>query len=313
VSWLQILSLMTAATVVNATFEPGPPVPVEDAEVLQLDKERYQRLTVPVTIQGKGPYRFMIDTGAEATVVSTDLAALLITSDRRPAIIVGMASRVATESISIEDFNLGSRSFYIATAALIDGSNLGQADGILGLDSLQDQRILLDFHKDEMSVADAQELGGNRGFEIVVKARRRLGQLIIARASLDGIDTTVIIDTGAQASIGNPALLERLRRNRNLGETELTDINGHKLSGTVRVAGELNVGRMSLRNFPVLFVDSPPFHSLGLSDTPSLILGMKELRLFRRVAIDFKSRQILFDLPRGTYGFDSMYGRRLGV
>lgn len=312
-SWLHVLSAMAAATATTATVEPEPPVVPDEAEILAMEKERYQRLTVPVTIQGKGPYRFMIDTGAEATVISTALADTLQPTTRKPATIVGMASRVQTETVDITDFNLGSRTFYIQTAPLVDAAQLGEADGVLGLDSLQDQRVLLDFHKKELAVADAKELGGNRGFEIIVKARRRLGQLIITNALLDGIDTTVIVDTGAQASVGNPALLQRLRRGRLLGESELTDINGFQLSGPVRVARDLTMGRVRLSSFPVLFVDSPPFHALGLTEEPALILGMQELRLFRRVAIDFKSRQILFDLPRGTYGFDSMHGRRFGV
>ena len=164
-----------------------------------------------------------------------------------------------------------------------------------------------------MTVADAEQLGGNRGFEIVVKARRRLGQLIITNAMLDGVETAVIVDTGAQSSIGNPALLERLRRTRHLGETELTDINGHQLSGPVRLAENLTIDRVQLNDFAVLFADCPPFHALGLADEPALILGMSELRAFRRVAIDFQSRRILFDLPRGVREFDSIYGRRLGV
>jgi hypothetical protein len=73
------------------------------------------------------------------------------------------------------------------------------------------------------------------------------------------------------------------------------------------------MGRVQLRNIPVLFADAPPFRVLGLSDKPALILGMEELRLFRRVAIDFKRRQILFDLPRGTMLFDRLVGTRLGT
>jgi hypothetical protein len=70
---------------------------------------------------------------------------------------------------------------------------------------------------------------------------------------------------------------------------------------------------MQLNNVPVLFADAPPFHVLGLADKPALILGMEELRLFRRVAIDFKSREVLFDLPRGVTPFDSIIGARIGA
>lgn len=317
-SWLHLLSALAAAaaaapTGTTSTIEPGRPVVPEDAEILELERERYERLTLPVTIQGKGPYRFMIDTGSEATVVSTALADVLQIYQRQPATLVGMASRVPIETVDIAEFMLGSRSLYIRTAPLVAAEHLGEIDGILGLDSLQDQRVLLDFENKVLAVADAEDLGGDSGFEIVVKARERLGQLIITRARLDGVETIVVIDTGAQGSVGNLQLFDRLRRSRDLGESRLTDVSGHQLSGPMRVAKELNLGRMRLRNFPVLFLDAPPFQALNLADKPALILGMSELRAFRRVAIDFKKRQVLFDLPRDVYGPDSIYASRIGV
>ena len=278
---------------------PAPPQPPDDpsVEILQIERERHNRMTVPVTIQGQGPFDFLIDTGAQATVLSRTLADELQLHDRDTATLVGMASTQQVETTPIEEFTLGSRSFYIRQAPVVEGANIGGADGILGLDSLQGQRVLLDFHKREIAVADAEELGGNRGYEIVVKARERLGQLIITKARLDGISVDVIVDTGAEGSVGNMALLERLRRAREFGEFEMTDINGFTLGGIVRLARELELGRASVQNFPIMFADSRPFHTLGLRDKPALILGMSELKLFRRVAIDFKTRRVLFDLP----------------
>ena len=187
--------------------------------------------------------------------------------------------------------------FYIRSAPVVETAHIGGADGILGLDSLQDQRVLLDFVRQEITVADAEDLGGNRGYEIVVRARERLGQLIITQARLDGIRVAVVVDSGAQGSIGNPELLRRFRGSRNIGETELTDINGAKMSGAVKLGSELQIDRARLNNIPIMFADSPTFAALGLDDEPALILGMEELKLFRRVAIDFKTRRVLFDLP----------------
>jgi predicted aspartyl protease len=252
---------------------------------------------VPVTIGGEGPFRFMLDTGAQATVVSRALADRLALNDRSPAILVGMASRMPVETTPIYDVGLGSRTFYIRSAPVVETANIGGADGILGLDSLQNQRVLFDFVKQEITVADAEDLGGNRGYEIVVRARERLGQLIITEAELDGIRIWVVVDSGAQGSVGNPMLLERFRRKRELGMAEMTDINGATMSGMTKVSRELIVGRARLENVPILFADSPTFHSLGLSDRPALILGMSELKLFRRVAIDFRTRRVLFDVP----------------
>jgi len=274
---------------------------VPENEIIDLELERFRRMTVPVTIGGEGPFRFMIDTGAQATVLSRDLADRLQLNDRETATLVGMASSRQVETTAIADFALGSRNFYIRSAPVVEGAHIGDADGILGLDSLQNQRVLLDFAKDQITVADAEDLGGNRGYEIVVRARNKLGQLIITQAKLDGVKVAVIVDTGAQGSVGNLALLERLRHTREIGEVKLTDVNGVQLSGPVRVARQLTVGRASVQNFPVMFADSPPFRGLGLDDEPALILGMAELKLFRRVAIDFKSRQVLFDMPPSAW------------
>lgn len=298
---------LAGATSLTGAAAQAPQPADEAAEVLAIDRERYERMTVPVMIQGQGPFDFMIDTGAQATVLSRALADRLMLHDRDTATLVGMASVRTVETTPIEDFNLGSRNFYIRQAPVVEGEHIGDADGILGLDSLQNQRVLLDFARREIAVADAAQLGGNRGYEIVVKARERLGQLIITTARLDGVDVQVIVDTGAQGSVGNLALLERLRRNKELAAVEMTDVNGITLAGVVRVARELELGRANVQNFPILFADSRPFHALGLADRPALILGMSELKLFRRVAIDFKTRRVLFDLP-ARVAFESRFG-----
>ena len=309
-SWYYYLAALAAGA--TATIEPGEPTPPSEAEIVKMQQERFERMTVPVTIKGEGPFRFMIDTGAEATVLSLHLADRLELTERRPATLIGMASRRAIQTTEIPEFGIGRRTLTILTAPLVESGNIGGADGILGLDGLQGQRVLLDFVKLRMLVADAEELGGNRGYDIIVRARQSLGQLIIANAMVNDVKTAVIIDTGAQASVGNMALLDRLRRSRAKGENTMTDINGEDLTGQVRVCETLRIGEMNLTDIPVLFVDTPPFEALGFADRPALVLGMNELKLFRRVAIDFNKRQVLFDLPRGVRRQDAIMGAIIG-
>lgn len=294
-TWQVIAAGLAVASGVVVTSNTTPAdVQVDSVAVLS---EPSLRMTVPVTIGGKGPFRFLIDTGAQATVLSIDLAQRLELFDRRSAMLVGAASRRLVETAAVDGIVLGSRNFNVATAPLVTGEYIGGADGILGLDSLQNQRVLLDFKKKTMQVADAKDLGGNRGYEIIVRAQRKLGQLIITRARLDGVGVSVIIDTGAEGSIGNPALLDKLRRMREQGTGEMTDVNGASLSGSIRVARKLSIDLVQIQNLSILFADSPTFHALGLANEPTLILGMEQLRLFNRVAIDFATSRVLFDVP----------------
>jgi predicted aspartyl protease len=304
-SWLHILPLLAASAATVASSEaPVPAGAPDNAELIKLQQERYTRVTVPVKIKGQGPFRFMVDTGAQATVVSSALADKLGLTERSAGTVIGMASRAAVQVTEIPQLGLGSREFFIRSAPILEAANIGGADGILGLDSLQDQRVLIDFEKQRIFVADAKQLGGDRGFEIVVKARRKLGQLIITGARLNGIDVDVIVDTGSQSSIGNMALFQRMSRTRGLGDNTLTDVNGIDLTSPVRIVHHLEIKNLNVDYIPIMFADAPPFKALGLDREPALILGVEQLKLFRRVAIDFPKQRILFDLPRGSSNRD---------
>lgn len=303
--WLAVASaaLVTAATTANLAQDTagGAPAPVApgNIDVLKTTAEEFNRVTVPVTVEGQGPYRFMIDTGAQATVLSRELADQIGVADRKTATLVGMSSRAQTEVAPVMELGLGSRLFYIETVPLVAQDNIGSADGILGIDSLQEQRVLLDFKARTFSVADAGTLGGDKGYDIIVRARRVLGQLVITDAELDGVKVAVIVGTGAQGSVGNLALQEKLR-GRPLDDAHMTDINGDMQTSSVKLAKSISIGRVNVNNIAVAFVDSPTFKELGLDDKPAMVLGMNELRLFKRVAIDFKERKVLFDLPPST-------------
>ena len=202
--------------------------------------------------------------------------------------------------MEVDQIDLGRRSFYGIIAPLLEGVDIG-ADGIIGLDSLQDQRVLLDFRQKLVAIGDAKTLGGNRGYDIVVVARRRSGQLIMTNAQIDGVDTDVVIDTGAETSIGNRALQRALSRGRATEQTTLTSVTGQQIIADIGFARELKLGAMTMRNVQIAYADAPPFVALDLARKPAILLGMRDLRSFARVAIDFSTRKILFDLPTAAF------------
>ena len=276
-------------------------------DIVSITPDLQARMTVPVHIgidsaqtgsKQAGPYRFMIDTGAERTILSRDLARQLGLASAGQALLVGVAGTQGGGLVEVGGVSLGRRSFYGLAAPLLDGGWIG-ADGIIGLDSLQDQRVLLDFDKKVMAIGDARQLGGNSGFEITVQARRRSGQLIMTNAMVDGVRTDIIIDTGSDTSIGNPALQRALARRHAQEQTSLISVTGQTISADVGLARTLVLGGLTMSNTPLVFADAPPFKALKLDKRPAMLLGMDQLRLFRRVAIDFSSRSILFDMPRG--------------
>jgi len=289
------------------------PAPLQtEADLVESQVDRYERMTVPVTIEGEGPFYFMIDTGSQATAVTRGLTEKLELTPIGSATVVGMGSSRAAQLFQLDGLEFAQRVLYNIEAPMLEARNVG-ADGILGLDSLQDLRVLIDFRNDTIAVNDAELLGGNRGYEIVVRARHRLGRLIITSANIDGVKTAIVLDTGAQSSFGNSKLKRRLRA-RKLQEVSSTDVHGQTIIGNLHKVRSLKIQQLNIENISVTFADSPAFAALGLGNRPALILGMRDLRLFDRVAIDFASRKVLFDVPSGRRGRSRMSpGRIPGV
>jgi predicted aspartyl protease len=279
--------------------EPGDRISPE-GEIVDLDEDRAKRMTVPVSIEGKGPFSFVIDTGAERTVISRRIADWLALEGEEPARLMSIAGTSMVDMVYVPRLTLGEKSYDGLISPVLAARHIG-ADGMLGLDGLQDQRILFDFIANQIVIEDADQVRNRpKSREIVVTAKRQSGQLIFADATISGIEVNVIIDTGAQISIGNMALRKRLlRRAKELGdESLLIAVTGETLGVKFGRAREFRIGRARFASLLVAFADAPPFERLGLSDKPALLMGMDVLRKFDQVAIDFPKRKIHFLTPR---------------
>lgn len=296
------LSLGLAMLIANPLILGVTPTPLtaSDAaaqDAVQAEADLHLRMTIEVSIHGMGPYRFVVDTGSQRTVVSTTLAGELGLAPGPQVRVMGMAGAVHVGTAQVDSIDVGPRSFYDLTVPLLESRNIG-ADGILGTDSLQHHRVLLDFTLNTIRIVDPKAPGGSRDFEIVVHARKKSGRLILTNARVDGVRTDVVIDTGASGTVGNRALQNALSR-KFRGQSNITatlnSVTGHALPVDLVVAKKLELGGIGLANVLIAYADAPVFTELKLANRPAIFLGMRELRAFKRVAIDFSTRKILFD------------------
>ncbi|MFT5329751.1 MAG: putative aspartyl protease [Parasphingorhabdus sp.] len=270
-----------------------------DAEQIAIEKDRLERMTVSVRIDQGGPYAFIIDTASQRTILSKEIAGALALDIEDEVTIVALAGSTVVQTVFVPSLTLGKRSYDGLISPTFRSANIG-ADGVLGLDSLQGQRILFDFLARNISIEDTSEpLKARSHREIVVTARRRSGQLIFTNATIAGVRTSVIIDTGGELSIGNKALQRRLRlKSSAMVQTNLVDVTGRSVQADYGIAEELLIGRARFGIIPIAFADIAPFKALKLDKSPALFLGMDALRKFDRVAIDFANRKIYFLIPK---------------
>ena len=287
----------------QAPPSPLPPGDADDSETFDWTVNRTDRMTVPISIGASGPYRFIVDTGSERTVVSRELAQRLQLGSGPNVILHSMAdvSRVRTALVPI--LRVGRRTVSNIEAPVLSQHTLG-ADGLLGVDSLASQRVDLDFRNNRMTVHPSRRhatpaLSRADRDTIVVTAQSRFGRLILVDASIEGERVWVIMDTGAQVSIGNEALRRRLERRNRLGlvsPLQIFSVTGASMMVDYSIARRMRIGGVEITDMPVGFADAQPFRKLDLLDRPAVLLGMDALQLFEHVSLDFTNRQVTLRL-----------------
>ena len=196
-------------------------------------------------------------------------------------------------TVALRDVHIGRRTFDQRYVPVLRADTLG-ADGILGIDGLQGQQVLIDFRQNQLTITDAAAPSRDPAYEIVVTAQRRSGQLIVTHASIDGVDTAVVIDTGAEVSIGNRALQRALAQHAPPEPARLRSVTGQEITAEMSPAATLSIGRLRMAGLRIAYVDAPAFAALRLSRRPALLLGMRELRTTNRIQIDFLHRKVMF-------------------
>lgn len=267
----------------------------EDGTVLGYDVDYFQRMTVPVSIDGRGPYPFVVDTGAERTVIARELASLLDLTKGRTARMHSMSEVSDIATVIIPELEVGGKQVRQIHAPALARRNLG-AEGMLGVDSLKTQRVSFDFVRQQMTVTPSQKRPESWARDaIVITARNRFGHLVLVDADVDGQKVWVILDTGSQATVGNSALRRKLEKKKRLGVTmpvHMTSVTGGTIIADQTVTRNIRIGGLDIKKMPIAFADVHPFKKLDLEDRPALLLGMDALMLFDRVSVDFAKREV---------------------
>lgn len=299
-SFLVLIGASPAPPPLNPPLDPAAQPAPETSEDIGIGRDERARMTVSTMIDGKGPYQFLIDTGAERTVISAELAQRLKLREGTGTRMHSMTGVGNVSTVIIPKLQVSKNPVSGIHAPALREAHLGAA-GMLGIDSLQKQRVLFDFGQQKMTVTPSRVAERNVDSNtIVVTARTRLGRLVLVDARLDGQKLAVVLDTGSEVTIGNEALRQKLIGKKRMGVSipiELVSVTGGKMQANYTRVRQVRIGGVLIRDLPVAFAEVHPFRQLGLTDEPALLLGMDALRLFDRVSVDFANRKVRFTHP----------------
>ena len=203
------LTAMLCAGLVGAGHGQTTPVPPQAApptsESLPLTQDMTQRLTLAVMVNGQGPFDFLVDTGSDRTVISRELAARLGLPPGGRVRIHESAGVDTVGTVLIDHLKVGARDIAHIQAPALGEANLGAA-GMLGVDALKDQHLVMDFKAMRLSTSPSrpEPIDPNT---VVVLGHTHYGQLILTNSKIRGVPVLVVLDSGSQVTVGNAALL----------------------------------------------------------------------------------------------------------
>lgn len=309
-----------APVLVNFAGLPAPVVSGDAGADLATAADLAGRITAPVMINGQGPFDFVVDSGANRTVITSDLAGRLGLPDAGPANVHGVAGVEPAGTAIIDLLEVDAVASRSIRAPTISRSRLG-ADGLLGVDVLRGRRVTIDFLRGQFRISPSRgsapaasmrvsasrlgvddEGGGRR---IVVPARYRFGQLIIIGADVAGRPVTAFMDSGSQTTVGNHALRRLVLGARPDPKVArylvpVLSATGQVAQGELGVLPLLRIGGLDIAGLTTVFADLHVFDIWDLKAKPSLLIGIDAMRQFEAITLDYGRRQVIFTLPVGT-------------
>jgi hypothetical protein len=276
----------------SACFAAAPFAQAEPAKLL----------TVPVMLAGRGPFHFVVDSGAERTVLADDLAASLNLAKAGRASVVGIVREIPADTVALPRLDAGGVTARDLRLPVLPRTWL-QADGYLGLDVIDDHRVSFDFRRNTLELNDpvlSLFAGYTRPDESLLSASGKSGKLRTADCIVDGVAATAFLDTGAEVSVGNSQLYKMLAEQgaqfRPTDPMTLTGITGGSLPARALSIAKARLGGFDVSTDGLPIADLPIFARWGLNDTPALFVGMDFLRRFSRVSIDYGRKQYRLEL-----------------
>lgn len=313
---MAVLAIAAVSTVLVAQQTPpiapptsvAPSAPLEEVKLEEVKvtapepryvaptlRDRIGRIWAPVTIDGKGPLRLVLDTGASRSALTpAALNKLGIQPDLdRMVLLRGTTGSARVPTVRVGQVEIGDLLAERQTMVVVDDA-FGGADGVLATTALRDRRILADFRRDRIEITRSSGERAPLGFTTLrIKLLDR--HVPWVEAMVGGVRVKAVIDTGAQSTIGNLALRDALlakRREVDAREEGVIGVTGDLQEGRSMAAPAIQLEKIMVRRARINFVDLHIFQRWQLRDEPAMLLGMDVIGVLDTVILDYRRREL---------------------
>lgn len=306
------------------TAEQAPPGSVPQEQVLPPEEvlyaapttaDRIGRIMAPVFLNGRGPYAFVIDSGASRSAIAPRLVAELglVPDPAKTLMLRGVTGAAEVQSILVERLQAGDIVLSNQHLPVVTTDVFADADGILGVEGFAQMCLQADFTRNRISITGNGCPRMGRGW-VRIPASLRFGRLLRVGAVIRSHHVHAIIDTGAARSLGNPALLRALSLESKAddpdSDTQVIGATFQQAEGDLLVIPRLYLGKIGIRNMRVAFGDFNVFQLWDLVDEPAIVVGMDILGTVDGLMIDYAKAELRL-LPQGGANESPIPGTRI--
>ncbi len=275
---------------------PVPSLEPEHLYAAPTRVDRIGRVVAPVRINGQGPFRMIVDTGANQSVLTTRLAAALgLAIDPSNNIKVnGVTGALLVPTVHIDSFETGDLR-QTALRLPVMQSVMGGADGVLGMQGFEGMRISVDFLNDEIRIARSRGQRSPADF-VRVPVKVHFDRLLLASGRVGRIRVRAVIDTGAERTLGNMALRRQLQESGQIKtppiETGVIGLSEVMQRGEAVYTRRLRLGDIAVTDLNIIYGDIDVFRLWDLEDEPALLIGMDVLGTVHTLVVDYRLKEV---------------------
>lgn len=280
---------------------------------LQTWIDLYGRPTADVKLNGLGPFKFVVDTGSNTSVLSPRVAKTLELAELPMRMVHGVTGKSEARFARIRQIETGRSVSNDLSVAIIDAPALDKLDGILGMDMFANRRVRFNFSRKTVDLEPATSRRARR-LPISVGVKLRHGLLIEAEGRVGGLRSKCILDTGGDTTIINMPMLTALnararRRARSEEAPIILGVTNQQLNGVWANLPDTDLIGLNIRRLTVVAADAPVFKLWGLENTPAMLVGMDILSQVETLVVDYRRREVELQLLSSLVGGESQIYR----
>jgi predicted aspartyl protease len=263
-------------------------------------KDTAGRAVALVNINGQGPFRFIIDTGANRSVLSQSLADRLGLAHSGEGVVHSIDGAELAKLVNVESLAFGALRLSGGDTPGLDGPMLDGEHGLLGVDGMAGRLLHVDFTRRCVEIYESAAQMPTQGW-LSVPARMRFGSLLLVQGEIQGVRVNVLLDTGSNISLANLRFRDALR---DVAARSIEYHGDHAFTAGRPIVLEESVwtprlwlGRTVVDSVKAYVGDFHIFDLWGLRDEPTLLIGMDVLARSREMAIDYQQGIVHFRKP----------------